>query len=578
MGSAECAPGGGAAERSVGAAVVSATPASVTPTNKGAEIAVAVDWLSVTLREAPPQAVAAFLEDILPTTWASMRGRFGYERALRGTGGACILFSPGRPDVHVSLPGGWCAAVSRSALRKLIVHFTESAGHWTRCNLAGTDRSRVVEPEDVAAAIERGEHVTHARQLALHRGLAHCVGATVYIGSKSSRQQVLVYDKTAESSGAVAGVRWELRARDEAAASLVQQLLEHDDWGGVWAGRLVSFIDFRQRRAGREPQRCGRTPWFEQLVGPARKIRAYPPAPDRSPERTRQWLRRQVAPTLARLVAANGGDMAPLYDLVAEGQRRQGLASVGAKQPRAVPRMSTEDVRLVEIDSDFSDWPLRCPACGNRGRLEDGGSFYPLTSIRVDGNGMPTAILPPDYENVIVDCTRCDHDGPIANVQGALYVCMSTKEWPTVSRLLAEAGAHWSDTIIWAKDRFVLGRADYQRQYEPLWYGWPEGGTHHWCGDRDQADVWTIPRPAVSDLHPTSKPLALVERAIENSSRPGDTVLDLFLGSGTALIACERTGRTCYAMEIDPRYTDVTIARWRQFTGQEARREPGPAA
>ena len=158
----------------------------------------------------------------------------------------------------------------------------------------------------------------------------------------------------------------------------------------------------------------------------------------------------------------------------------------------------------------------------------------------------------------------------VAHVNGALYVCMSTKEWPTVSRILAEAGAHWSDTIIWAKDRFVLGRADYQRQYEPLWYGWPEGGAHHWCGDRDQGDVWTIPRPAVSDLHPTAKPLALVERAIENSSEPGDTVLDLFLGSGTTLIACERTGRVCLGMEVDPHYCSVAIARWEAFAGEKA--------
>ena len=75
-------------------------------------------------------------------------------------------------------------------------------------------------------------------------------------------------------------------------------------------------------------------------------------------------------------------------------------------------------------------------------------------------------------------------------VDGALYVCMSTKEWPTVSRILAEAGAHWSDTIIWEKDRFVLGRADYQRAYEPIWYGWREGAKHQYAGGRDQSDVW----------------------------------------------------------------------------------------
>ena len=157
-----------------------------------------------------------------------------------------------------------------------------------------------------------------------------------------------------------------------------------------------------------------------------------------------------------------------------------------------------------------------------------------------------------------------------ANVVGALYLCMSTKEWPTVSRILAEAGAHWSDTIIWNKGQFTLGRADYQRQYEPIWYGWPEGTKRQWHGGRDQGDVWQIPRPQESPLHPTMKPLALVERAIENSSQSGDPVLDLFLGSGTTLVACERTGRVCRGMEIDPRYVLTAVRRWEDFSGQKA--------
>jgi hypothetical protein len=162
----------------------------------------------------------------------------------------------------------------------------------------------------------------------------------------------------------------------------------------------------------------------------------------------------------------------------------------------------------------------------------------------------------------------------LAHVDGALYICMSTREWPVVTRVLEELGGHWSDTIIWAKDRFVLGRADYQRQYEPIWYGWREGASHHWCGDRDQGDVWTIPRPAESELHPTMKPLALVERAVENSSRTGDLVLDLFLGSGTSVIAAERTGRICYGMKLDPHYCRIVIARWEAFSGLKAERLP----
>jgi DNA modification methylase len=161
----------------------------------------------------------------------------------------------------------------------------------------------------------------------------------------------------------------------------------------------------------------------------------------------------------------------------------------------------------------------------------------------------------------------------LTHVDGALYVCMSTKEWPLVSRVLEEPGGHWSDTVIWAKDRFVLGRADYQRQYEPIWYGWREGVSHYWCGDRDQGDVWNISRPGDSELHPTMKPLELVERALNNSSKPGDTVLDLVLGSGTTLIAAERTGRVCHAMELEPAYVDVAIRRWEAFSGERAKKE-----
>ncbi|MBU2601510.1 MAG: DNA modification methylase [Actinobacteria bacterium] len=158
------------------------------------------------------------------------------------------------------------------------------------------------------------------------------------------------------------------------------------------------------------------------------------------------------------------------------------------------------------------------------------------------------------------------------NVDGAVYVCMSTKEWALVSQVLAEAGGHWSDTIIWQKDRFVLGRADYQRIYEPIWFGWREGADHYWCGDRNQSDVWQVPRPSVSEAHPTMKPLALIERGLENSSVRGDVVLDLFLGSGSTLIAAERTGRICYGTELDQHYASIVVARWEAFTGQRAER------
>ena len=155
----------------------------------------------------------------------------------------------------------------------------------------------------------------------------------------------------------------------------------------------------------------------------------------------------------------------------------------------------------------------------------------------------------------------------LSSVDGAIYLCMSSKELPLVSRVLLEEGGNWSDTLIWAKDRFVLGRADYQRMYEPIFYGWREGVKHVWKGGRDQDDVGRIDRPSESPLHPTMKPLPLIERAIDNSSNAGALVLDPFMGSGSTLIACERTGCISAGIELDPRYCDVIVARWEAFTG-----------
>ena len=161
----------------------------------------------------------------------------------------------------------------------------------------------------------------------------------------------------------------------------------------------------------------------------------------------------------------------------------------------------------------------------------------------------------------------------LRHCRGAVYIAMSSSELDTLQSAFRTAGGHWSTFIIGAKNTFTLGRADYQRQYEPILYGWPEGQQRHWCGDRDQGDVWQIKKPAKNDLHPTMKPVELVERCIRNSSKPGQTVLDPFGGSGTTLIAAEKTGRVARLMELDPKYVDVIVRRWQDWTGQPARHE-----
>ena len=160
--------------------------------------------------------------------------------------------------------------------------------------------------------------------------------------------------------------------------------------------------------------------------------------------------------------------------------------------------------------------------------------------------------------------------------KGAIYVCMSSSELHTLQKAFVEAGGKWSTFVIWAKNTFTLGRADYQRQYEPILYGWKQGIDHFWCGARNQGDVWFVNKPRVNDLHPTMKPVELVERAVQNSSKSRDIVLDCFGGSGTTMIACEKSGRQARLIELDPKYCDVIVKRWEEFTGKTAvRNEAG---
>ena len=151
------------------------------------------------------------------------------------------------------------------------------------------------------------------------------------------------------------------------------------------------------------------------------------------------------------------------------------------------------------------------------------------------------------------------------------YVVMSAQEWGNMMLTLAENDYHWSSTIIWNKDHLVLSRKDYHTKYEPIWYGW-KAGEARLCPleDRKQSDVWDFDRPTKSEEHPTMKPVPLVARAIINSSKKGNNVLDLFGGSGTTLIACEQTGRKCFMSELDPHYCDVIIQRWENLTGKKA--------
>lgn len=199
--------------------------------------------------------------------------------------------------------------------------------------------------------------------------------------------------------------------------------------------------------------------------------------------------------------------------------------------------------------------------------------------------------------------------------RGAFYVCMSPHEIGTLKLAFENAGGHWQSTVIWAKNTFTLSGADWQNQYEPILYGWNKANKNHYFAGfrdegnvwrnleamktkfedgktiidvgpfivelegkvqgkvlkkRDKVDLWEVKKPTKSAEHPTMKPVKLVSKAVRASSKRGDLVLDVFGGSGSTLIAAEKTNRICYTMELEPLYIDVIIERWENLTQQNA--------
>jgi DNA modification methylase len=138
---------------------------------------------------------------------------------------------------------------------------------------------------------------------------------------------------------------------------------------------------------------------------------------------------------------------------------------------------------------------------------------------------------------------------------------------PFMSNFL-KAGFHFAQNCIWAKQQFVMTRKDYHYQHEPVLYGWKEGKAHPWHTDRKQASVWNFNRPFRNEIHPTMKPIDLLEYPLRNSTLPGQIVVDLFGGSGSTLIACEKTTRRCFMMELSPAYCDVILRRWSEYVGR----------
>lgn len=155
--------------------------------------------------------------------------------------------------------------------------------------------------------------------------------------------------------------------------------------------------------------------------------------------------------------------------------------------------------------------------------------------------------------------------------QGAVYyIWHADSEGYNFRGACRDAGWTIRQTLIWAKDSMVMGRQDYHWKHEPCLYGWKDGAAHLWASDRKQTTIIECKKPRVNDIHPTMKPVELMEYQILNNTKGQDVVLDLFGGSGSTLIACEKTGRKARLMELDPKYCDVIVKRWEDFTGKKA--------
>lgn len=334
------------------------------------------------------------------------------------------------------------------------------------------------------------------------------------------------------------------------------------------------------------------------------------------------WDRDMLANELAELEA--GG-----YDLDVIGFSEDELTELFTDPEDLAPPVGNEDdvpgipIKPTSVRGDVWVMGRHRLVCGDSTSLNDVEKVAAVGSIEcmwtdppynVAYEGTAGKIQNDDMEDsqfrqFLLDAFMCAF--VVMKPGGAAYVAHADTEGLNFRGAFIEAGFKLSSCVIWRKNSLVLGRSDYQWQHEPVLYGWKEGAAHRWYGERNKTTImefgggmfdqvgenaWQIklgehtlliegkdlqvsePRstiiseekPKRSSEHPTMKPVPLIERFLANSTKPGDTVLDLFGGSGSTLIACEKLGRLARLVELDEKYCDVIVRRWQEYTGREA--------
>jgi len=189
---------------------------------------------------------------------------------------------------------------------------------------------------------------------------------------------------------------------------------------------------------------------------------------------------------------------------------------------------------------------------------------YTEESLKIKGDRMSDA----DFKRFLERAFRSYRN--VVKPGASMYVCHSSSWQREFQNALETAGFGVRCQIIWAKNTFAWGFGRYKFQHEPIFYCHVAGEKDPWYGDKSQSTLWQEKKPAANRIHPTAKPVELVERALLNSSKAGDVVADLFGGSGSTLIGCERRGQHARLMEIDPKYADCIVRRYQEYTGQPA--------
>lgn len=259
-----------------------------------------------------------------------------------------------------------------------------------------------------------------------------------------------------------------------------------------------------------------------------------------------------------------------------------------------------EAIKEVEEDEEFNPTPPEAPISQlgeiyqlGRHRLMVGDSTEKVQVESLMGGELADMLLtdPPynvAYQGATKDALTIQNDNKssgefylflrnaftaakaVMKKGGAFYCWYASSEVVNFHNALIDSEFMVKQELIWNKNQMVLSRQDYHWKHEPCLYGWLAGDSHNWYSNRKQTTVLDFDKPQRNAEHPTMKPVKLFDYQIQNSSKPGDIILDLFGGSGTTLIAAEQNKRCAYLMEYDPRYADVIIKRWEELTGNEA--------